>query len=252
MNWTNKMHKSIILIIACSLCVASCHSKIEKDECFRNIAKADLYNLSYRLLLYSALHPEKFDTTNNTFDDVQSLQQFYIKTLPSIRTTPCFQVLLQPSEHCKLYKIASKIDPEFYNAHKSLDENWMLLHGYYQRVPDHCNDYAELIHLRWQQLELYDSYNKNHRSILQDPWWNDYKIEISSDKTEILISSAGPDLQFGTADDIKSNEKFIINNYEVQPPYVVSDILERSKRYTSLFSKARGEVNTQSNESHNK
>ncbi|GEM_PF-6088481 len=231
------MRKYIIIsIITCCFLIISCHPKEnnpshlkeEMDECYKSLAAEEIWHLSNQLVLYAALHPDKFGTF--TFESgTEEIYNFFEQTIPSDSpyTYGDNQVI----------NYTSQIDSNFKKNMESFDVNWRMTHGYYSNVPKFCANFSDNIHKR----DYFHNRYAPQWSI--DPWGSKYKIEINLNKSEIIINSAGPDMIFGTNDDLKSSDTLSIDGKElVKKTYIVSDIIERSKKYIQLFEKAKQQI----------
>lgn len=222
------MRKYIIIsIITCCFLIISCHSKEEMDECYKSLAIDEIWYLSNHLVLYAALHPDKFGTFRYE-SGTEEIYNFIEKTIPD---SP-YHTLGDNG----VINYASQIDSNFKENKESFDVNWRMTHGYYSDVPKFCANFSDNIHKRDYSNNLFSP----QWSI--DPWGSKYKIEINLHKSEIIINSAGPDMIFGTNDDLKSSDISSIDGKLVTKTYIVSDIVERSKKYIPLFEKAKQQI----------
>ena len=85
-------------------------------------------------------------------------------------------------------------------AKESVDNIANAVTSYYLSYKKHPSDLHDLI----KEIGDDEPILKGGEGALEDPWGTEYKYEKKSGKRFVVIS-AGPDMEFGTADDIDSN-----------------------------------------------
>lgn len=71
--------------------------------------------------------------------------------------------------------------------------------NYYLQTKKYPNELRQLIEASGDEEPVLDGGD----AVLEDPWGTEYKYERKGSK--ILVTSAGPDLSFGTDDDVRSD-----------------------------------------------
>ena len=71
---------------------------------------------------------------------------------------------------------------------------------YYLQTKKYPNDLRALIEASGDEEPILDGGD----AVLEDPWGTEYKYERKGSR--IIVTSAGPDLSFGTEDDVSSNK----------------------------------------------
>lgn len=242
------MRRLPLLLIACCLCVTSCNK--ERDNCFRLIAEQHI-ELIQSTIPYIYAFAQAYgnrDISNDTelnssYYDIESVEpifnhctrcskstspavtfvEYHISPLRIIRS---FEHLIIDNNTCKDINNGRNIDPDACEIAAELGvihKLFKLRHKNYacKIIGDSCPDVCI-----GKELIYNSPYIDGIRADMRDPWGTKYRINISDNKQQVIVFSAGPDREYGTSDDI-------LNSRDVT--LVISQGQEIKRKITPYF-----------------